>query len=178
MRLSLRPEKNFEFVLRVTFKIPPSPIINKRDYSKLLVKKRVNVDGKNHPRTFLPLRFFLAQFSATFHPRDTRSIPFLSLFCSTSDHSVEAFIRRTLDSSRTHNSDVVTRAPTISTTPPPFFSPRLTSDFDESVARSISCDDSIGARPRNVDQQQWRGAHVPPHFQFHFIKRDCPSQNA
>lgn len=61
----------------------------------------------------------------------------------------------------------------------PFFSPLVQpSDFDESVRRSISRDDSIGSRPRNVDEQEWRGAHVPPHFQFHFIKRDCPSQNA
>lgn len=51
-------------------------------------------------------------------------------------------------------------------------------DFDESRHALYRGFDSIGSRPRNVDQQQWRGAHVPPHFQFHFIKRDCPSQNA
>lgn len=120
MRLPLRkPEETWKkFRARASrhallkFSPPlPSPVINKkRDYAKLLVKKRVKMAKIIQTNPSFSLWFFLAQFSATFHPRS------ISLSFSLSLLHFWSF-RRGVYSSHArfisiHSSDVViTRAP-------------------------------------------------------------------
>lgn len=113
MRLSLRPEnlKKFRAVCR-PFLI--SHLLNKRNYSKLLVKTgKKQVDRKKSPN-ILPLIRFFQLFSTKFDSQSrtifTIFFSFFFFLCSTSDHQFRGGVYSSHES-RFTTAPVVTRAP-------------------------------------------------------------------